>query len=121
MRRTCVDVPTNCLISLWTRANRYGLRAPIALGYSNGANIAAAIQLLRPDVLARAMLLRAMVPLRQPPIVDLTGKSVLIALGKLDRIIPVPPARHQDKTWSLQGHCGGESKTGISDSCTCWC
>ena len=48
----------------------YGIAAPVALGYSNGANIAAAILLLRPAVLAGAVLLRTMVPLgapRRPP------------------------------------------------------
>ena len=43
----------------------YGLAAPIAVGFSNGANIAAALLLLRPDALAGAVLLRAMVPLAQ--------------------------------------------------------
>ena len=33
---------------------RYGIGAPVALGYSNGANIAAAVLLLRPDALAGA-------------------------------------------------------------------
>ena len=49
----------------------YGLGAPIALGYSNGANIAAAMLLLRPLVLAGGILLRAMVPLAHPPKADL--------------------------------------------------
>jgi phospholipase/carboxylesterase len=67
--------------------SRYGLAAPIALGYSNGANIAAAVLLLRPDVLAGAILLRAMVPLRQAPTTDLAGKPLLIVSGKSDPII----------------------------------
>src|SRR5262252_8002414 len=49
----------------------YGLTAPIALGFSNGANIAAAVLLLRPEALAGSVLLRAMVPLTDPPQVDL--------------------------------------------------
>jgi phospholipase/carboxylesterase len=68
---------------------RYGIAAPVAVGYSNGANIAAAILLLRPKVLAGAVLLRAMVPLSNPPHANLSGKPVLIISGQHDPIIPV--------------------------------
>jgi phospholipase/carboxylesterase len=68
--------------------NRYGLAAPVALGYSNGANIAAAVLLLRPQALSGAMLLRAMAPLREPPRADLAGKPVLIVSGAQDPIAP---------------------------------
>src|SRR3954467_6316466 len=44
----------------------YGIAAPVALGYSNGANIAAAVMLLRPEALAGGILLRPMVPLTDP-------------------------------------------------------
>jgi phospholipase/carboxylesterase len=67
---------------------RYGLKAPIALGYSNGANIAAAMMLLRPEALAGGILLRAMVPLHEPPVADLAGRPVLIVSGQSDPIIP---------------------------------
>ena len=43
----------------------------IAAGYSNGANIAASLLLLRPEVLAGAILLRPMIPL----IPDTTARS----------------------------------------------
>jgi phospholipase/carboxylesterase len=66
---------------------RYGIATPIALGYSNGANTAAAILLLRPEVLAGAVLLRATVPLTQTSPVDLTGKPVLIASGAADPLM----------------------------------
>ena len=66
----------------------YGLAAPIALGFSNGANIAAALLLLRPDALAGAVLMRAMVPLAEPPKPDLAGKPVLILSGAADPIVP---------------------------------
>jgi phospholipase/carboxylesterase len=59
---------------------RYELTAPIALGYSSGANIAA------------AMLLRAMVPLARPPKPDLARKPVLITSGQRDPIIPASNA-----------------------------
>ncbi len=72
---------------------RYDLPAPMALGYSNGANIAAAVLQLRPEVLDGAILLRAMVPLRDPPAVDLAGKPVLIVSGQFDPIIPTSNAQ----------------------------
>lgn len=71
---------------------RYGLEAPVALGFSNGANIAAAILLLHPEVLAGAVLLRAMVPLAEPPQADLAGKPVLILSGAADPIVPAANA-----------------------------
>jgi len=66
----------------------YGLAAPVAVGFSNGANIAAALMLLHPDVLAGACLIRAMVPLSDPGTADLTGKPVLILSGAQDPIVP---------------------------------
>ncbi len=60
----------------------------VALGYSNGANIAAATLLLRPEVFSRLILLRPMMPLRHPDPVDLTGKEVLIIRGTADSVIP---------------------------------
>lgn len=67
---------------------RYGLPAPIAVGFSNGANIAASLLLLRPQALAGAALLRAMTPFRHPASADLAGKSVLLLSGLLDPIVP---------------------------------
>jgi len=66
----------------------YKQAKPIAVGFSNGANIAAAILLLRPEVLSGAILLRAMVPLAKPPQADLAQKRVLIISGASDPIIP---------------------------------
>jgi phospholipase/carboxylesterase len=70
----------------------YGLAPPIAVGFSNGANIAAAMLQLQPDALAGAVLLRAMVPLREPPTADLSGKPVLIVSGAMDPIVPADNA-----------------------------
>lgn len=60
----------------------------IAVGYSNGANIAASALLLRPETFTGAMLFRAMVPLQpeRPP--ALTGKPIFLAAGKYDQIVP---------------------------------
>ena len=67
---------------------RHGIDRPVALGYSNGANIAAAVTLLRPGTFAGAALLRAMVPLSDPPHPDLSGLPVLMVSGKIDPIVP---------------------------------
>ena len=70
----------------------YGLAAPIAVGFSNGANIAAALLLLRPDVLAGAVLLRPMMPLAEPPATILAGTPVLLLSGAMDPIVPAKNA-----------------------------
>lgn len=56
----------------------------VALGYSNGANIAAATLLLHPEVLAGAILLRPMLPLTPVNLPNLTGKPVAILAGEHD-------------------------------------
>ena len=61
----------------------------VALGYSNGANIAASLLLLRPESLADAILLRAMLPFEPETAPDLSSKRVLMANGKHDPIIPM--------------------------------
>jgi phospholipase/carboxylesterase len=64
----------------------YGLAAPIALGFSNGANIAAALLTQSPGTLAGAVLLRAMTTLSEPAHCDLAGKKVLVLSGAQDPI-----------------------------------
>lgn len=66
----------------------YDLAAPIAVGFSNGANIAAALLYRQPETLAGAVLLRAMVPLPEAPAHDLGGRRVLILSGSMDPIVP---------------------------------
>jgi phospholipase/carboxylesterase len=70
----------------------YGLAAPIAVGFSNGANIAAAVLMLRPEALAGAALIRAMVPLSEASAADLKGKRVLVVSGSEDPIVPAANA-----------------------------
>ena len=82
---------------------RYGIRKPVALGYSNGANIAAAILQLRPETLAGAMLLRAMVPLDQSVEGEATGKPVLIVSGGGDLIVPLDSANRLAAILSAAG------------------
>jgi phospholipase/carboxylesterase len=83
------------LASFVAEARRaYGLDQPLALGYSNGANIAAAVLLLHPEILAGAILLRAMAPLSEPPKPNLAGVPVLILSGSSD---PIAPRSSADK------------------------
>jgi phospholipase/carboxylesterase len=77
-------------------AERYGFspHALLALGYSNGANIAASMLLLRPESLAGAVLLRPMVVLEPTELPDLRGKRILILSGRHD---PIVPADHPER------------------------
>jgi phospholipase/carboxylesterase len=60
----------------------------VAVGYSNGANIAASLLLLRPETLRAAILFRAMVPLVPEKLPDLSSVRVWIGAGNQDPIIP---------------------------------
>lgn len=75
-------------LKLTPRDNGYDPKRLIAIGYSNGANMAAALMLLYPETLMAAILLRPMVPLVPIPAPDLSGKKVLILSGDQDRVIP---------------------------------
>lgn len=70
----------------------YGLgeRRPIAVGFSNGANIAAALLLLHPGTLGGALLIRPMVPLVPQSLPDLAGIPVQINAGQADPLVPPP-------------------------------
>jgi phospholipase/carboxylesterase len=81
----------------------YGLEAPVAVGFSNGANIAAAMLLRRPATLAGAVLLRAMVPLTDPPAVRIPGTPVLLLSGVADPIVPEENARRLAAQLSAAG------------------
>jgi phospholipase/carboxylesterase len=60
----------------------------VAVGYSNGANIAASMLLLRPEILSAAILFRAMVPLVPDTQPDLSSVRVWIGAGSNDPIVP---------------------------------
>jgi len=71
-------------------AQHYELAADriVPVGYSNGANIAASLLLLRPETLRTAVLFRAMVPLIPEKLPDLSSVRVWIGAGDQDPIIP---------------------------------
>jgi predicted esterase len=60
----------------------------IAVGYSNGANIAASLILLHPHYLAAAVLFRAMVPFTPDIIRNFSNLSVFIGAADRDPIVP---------------------------------
>lgn len=81
----------------------HGIEAPVAVGFSNGANIAAAMLLLRPEALAGAVLLRAMVPLAEPPAATIPGTPVLLLSGVADPIVREDNARRLAAQLSAAG------------------
>lgn len=92
-----------------------GERRPVAVGFSNGANIAAAVLLLRPGVLGGALLIRPMVPLVPDTLPDLRGIPVRIHAGQVDPLVPGPQSEalakllgdagaSVDLRWTAGGH-----------------
>jgi predicted esterase len=71
-------------------ADGYGFdrQRVVAVGYSNGANIATSTMLLRPGVLQAAVLFRPMVPLVPDELPDLSAVRVFISAGENDPIVP---------------------------------
>jgi phospholipase/carboxylesterase len=78
-------VPRHWPISSWPPQPATAFtRAPVAIGFSNGAIMAAALLLTRPSLLAGAILLRPLSPFTYDPPTQLNGKSVLIIDGEKD-------------------------------------
>ena len=91
----------------------------IAIGYSNGANIAASLILLHPHYLTAAVLFRVMVPFVPDIIRDFSHLSVFVGAGRLDPIVPPGQVEELAATfesggadvtisWSQAGHGLGE-------------
>ena len=98
-------------------AARYGFGSTqlYAVGFSNGANIAASLMLTRPGSLAGGVLLRAMVPFVPETAPDLSGLAVLLCQGRTDTMIPASAAERLaailrsagadvELTWQPGGH-----------------
>jgi len=88
-------------------AARYGFDAArvVAVGFSNGANIAASLLLLTPGVLSGAILFRAMVPIVPDPLPSLTGTRILMSNGRAD---PLIPATQAETLAELFRRCGAD-------------
>lgn len=86
-------------------SDQYGIDPTklLAIGYSNGANIAASLLFLRPETLAGAALLRPMVVLEPAKLPDLGSKRVLISSGSQDPIVPGDHPSRLAKIFRLAG------------------
>ncbi len=91
-------------------AAHYGIdpRRVVALGFSNGANIAASLLLRGTGRLAGAVLLRPMVPFEPDQLPDLTGVPVLLAAGRMDPMVPAPLT---ERLAALLGAAGASVET----------
>ncbi len=66
----------------------FDLNKTFAIGFSNGANIAASLLLSYPETIKGAILFRAMIPFIPDNLPDLSGKYVLLSAGLMDPIVP---------------------------------
>lgn len=74
-------------IAVAAREHRFDPARVFAVGYSNGANIAASLLLIRPGTLAGAILFHAMVPIEPREEPNLSGVPVFLTGGKADPLI----------------------------------
>jgi phospholipase/carboxylesterase len=83
----------------------YGLARDrmVAVGYSNGANIAHATMLLHPESFAGAALLHAQFVLAPSPLPSLAGRAVFLAAGQADPIVPLAEAQRLAETLAAAG------------------
>jgi phospholipase/carboxylesterase len=93
-------------------SNAYELdpRRVVAVGFSNGANIAASLLLRRPGALRGAALLRAMLPYEPEHAPDLTGTDVLISAGETD---PYSPPDQVRRLTEILGEAGATVTTSV--------
>jgi predicted esterase len=99
---------------------KYGLDRSklVAVGFSNGANIAASILLRYPGTLPRAVLLSPMIPFEPDDEPALAGTRVFIGAGRNDPIAPVAQAQQLGELLKKGGadvttyfHAGGHTLT----------
>ncbi|MFS0724029.1 alpha/beta hydrolase [Paenibacillus sp. 1P07SE] len=99
------------------QAEAYGLDRSriVAVGYSNGANIAASLLFHHADTLAGAVLLHPMVPRRGVTLPDLSQVGVFIGAGRNDPLCPPQESEELERLltgagadvtlhWENQGH-----------------
>jgi glyoxalase family protein len=77
----------------------------VAVGFSNGANIAGSLLLRRPGLVRAAVLLSPMVPYEATTLPDLTGTAVFIGAGRND---PIAPAAQAERLAELLRQAGAD-------------
>jgi predicted esterase len=87
------------------RKHHFAERDVTAVGFSNGANIASALLLLRPETLGGAVLFRAMVPLTPDTLPAMAATPVLISNGNVD---PLVSAEETERLAALLRSAGGD-------------
>ena len=111
-------------------AAHYGFdpQAVVAVGYSNGANIAASTLLLRPEIFRAAVLFHAVVPFEPDTAPDLSGRRIFLSGGQRDPYAPVARTERLAEILRLGGaevtvHWqpgGHELTTGEVDASKAW-
>lgn len=93
----------------------YGLDAKrvYALGYSDGANLASALVLLHPGLLAGAILLRPKRVIEPKPLPELAHLPVLVAGGEGDQTMP---AGESEQVARLLSHAGADVDYAVADT-----
>jgi phospholipase/carboxylesterase len=88
-------------------------RQLVGLGYSNGANILAAVQFAAPSLFDASILMHPLIPFA-PPQADFTGRRVLITAGRRDPIAPEAMTQRLSDYFTANGaatllswHAGG--------------
>ena len=80
-----------------------GATRVIGLGYSNGANILAAVSFQRPKILTDLILLHPLIPFDPAPQPGLAGQRILITAGQRDPICPAPLTQNLANYYAAQG------------------
>jgi phospholipase/carboxylesterase len=66
----------------------FSLDEVIAIGYSNGANIATALHFLNPGLISKSIHFRPMTPLEPDTPPNLTNTQVFLSFGAFDQLMP---------------------------------
>jgi phospholipase/carboxylesterase len=82
---------------------RVGARRVVGLGYSNGANILAAVSFLHPGIVDDLMLMHPLIPWKPELQPGLSGRRVLITAGQRDPICPAPLTQSLADWFTAQG------------------